>query len=117
MKTVSAATARLPSLLNLPQEVAWPHTPIRAVPPAPGLDVAAERLADHRPHYLDYEGPLSGDRGAVTRWDAGHYELESQSPARWVVTLHGHQLTGQLVLQAVAESPSQWTARFSSPST
>ena len=31
MKTVSAATARLPSLPNLPQEVAWPHTPARGV--------------------------------------------------------------------------------------
>ena len=33
--------------------------------------VAAEAIADHRPHYLTYEGPVSGNRGRVTRWDAG----------------------------------------------
>jgi hypothetical protein len=30
-----------------------------------------ERLADHRNAYLDYEGPLSGDRGFVTRVASG----------------------------------------------
>lgn len=34
----------------------------------PGLDVfEAERLADHRRAYLDYEGEISGGRGFVTR--------------------------------------------------
>lgn len=31
----------------------------------------AEPLADHRLLYLDYEGPVSGDRGSVTQWDSG----------------------------------------------
>lgn len=26
-----------------------------------------QKLADHRAHYLDYQGPISGDRGNVTR--------------------------------------------------
>lgn len=29
------------------------------------------RLADHRRHYLDYEGPISGNRGYVTRVACG----------------------------------------------
>jgi len=33
--------------------------------------VAARSLADHRVAYLDYEGPISGGRGSVTRWDQG----------------------------------------------
>ena len=31
----------------------------------------AKRIANHRRHYLDYEGPVSGGRGHVTRVAAG----------------------------------------------
>lgn len=44
-----------------------------AGPPSPGSAVAAEPLGDHRILYLDYEGPVSGNRGTVRRWDAGTY--------------------------------------------
>jgi hypothetical protein len=44
-------------------EVPWPN---RIVP--------AEQIGDHRLVYLDYEGPVSGGRGAVTRWDFGDFE-------------------------------------------
>ena len=37
------------------------HSPDSAQP------IAAEQLPDHRLAYLDYEGPISGGRGAVTR--------------------------------------------------
>jgi hypothetical protein len=37
--------------------------------------VPAEPLPAHRLAYLDHEGPVSGDRGTVTRWDAGTYEV------------------------------------------
>ena len=67
-------------------------------PPDGSPVVAAEMLADHRLQYLDYEGPISGDRGHVTRWDAGQYELETQTPDRWVVILSGQRLQGRVVL-------------------
>jgi hypothetical protein len=35
--------------------------------------VLARALGDHRPTYLDYEGPISGDRGHVHCVDAGTY--------------------------------------------
>jgi hypothetical protein len=44
--------------------------------------VSATRLANHRKHYLDYEGPVSGDRGEVTRAIMGTYELVSHSETR-----------------------------------
>jgi hypothetical protein len=44
-----------------------------AAPPSARARVAAEPLADHRLVYLDYEGPVSGNRGTVRRWDAGTY--------------------------------------------
>lgn len=47
----------------------------------------AERIHDHRKHYLAYEGPVSGDRGAVRRLDRGSYRLRSLAPL--VVELDG----------------------------
>jgi hypothetical protein len=37
-------------------------------------------LEDHRRAYLDYEGPISGGRGSVTRVEAGEYVLLTTSP-------------------------------------
>jgi hypothetical protein len=37
----------------------------------PGESAPLERLPDHRPLYLDYEGPVSGNRGSVRREAAG----------------------------------------------
>jgi hypothetical protein len=43
-------------------------------PPSPLTPVGAEPLPDHRTLYLEYEGPIGGDRGSVHRWDAGTYD-------------------------------------------
>lgn len=40
----------------------------------PPAALGAERLADHRRVYLEYEGPLSGDRGEVRRVASGTFE-------------------------------------------
>lgn len=45
-----------------------------------GPDVAAIRLPNHRPHYLQYEGPISGNRGVVRRVGAGEYRLITLTP-------------------------------------
>lgn len=39
-----------------------------------GRRIRADRLADHRTLYLNYEGPISGNRGSVTRVATGRYE-------------------------------------------
>ena len=39
------------------------------------LQCAVTPLADHRLAYLDYEGPVSGDRGSVRRLDFGTYQV------------------------------------------
>ena len=41
---------------------------------------SADALADHRLEYLTYEGPVSGERGSVTRWDAGTYQQSAEIP-------------------------------------
>ena len=48
------------------------------------------RLPDHRIDYLEYEGPVSNDRGTVQRVDFGHYHLATGHLAT------GHLATGDL---------------------
>ncbi len=71
-----------------------------------GEAVDATRLADHRLAYLDYEGPISGDRGVVRRCDGGVYchvveDGRKLAPPRLdpiAVNLQGRFLQGRIVL-------------------
>ncbi|MCG8449038.1 MAG: hypothetical protein MI725_05600, partial [Pirellulales bacterium] len=56
--------------------------------------VAAVRLADHRLTYLDYEGPVSNNRGAVSRCDRGTYEVLLQGDGFMEIHLRGKELRG-----------------------
>jgi len=71
--------------------------------------VPAEPLGDHRLLYLDYEGPVSGGRGAVTRMDAGTFVWELDAADGVVVQLTGSAFRGRLELRA---EPARWTCRF-----
>jgi DNA polymerase Ligase (LigD) len=66
--------------------------------PAPGRPIAAEALANHRTAYLDYEGPVSGGRGRVMRWDAGSFEWQSETDAELRVRLAGGRCAGRVRL-------------------
>jgi hypothetical protein len=55
---------------------------------------SAIQLPEHRKHYLDYEGEITGNRGVVSRVDAGTYE--QMSPETFV--LRGKHFTGKLTL-------------------
>ncbi len=81
-------------------------------PPAPGLELTARQLPDHRTLYLDYAGPVSGDRGSVTRWDAGTYAAEDESARSLVVELAGGRLTGRMAISHGSEDASIWTLRI-----
>lgn len=67
-----------------------------AEPPDAGHAIAAQPLPDHRPAYLDYEGPISGNRGHVTRWDRGEYEILAGGFGQEELhaTFHGEKLRG-----------------------
>jgi len=58
-----------------------------------------ELLPDHRLIYLEYEGPLSGQRGQVSRVDQGTYEIVRQENENLVVLLYRES----------ADQPSQGT--------
>ena len=59
--------------------------------------------APHRSLYLDYEGPVSGDRGTVTRWDAGEFEWIAERRAQFF----GSRLTG--IHDWVEAADGTWT--------
>ena len=63
--------------------------------PEAGEEMACESLADHRPEYLDYEGPVSGGRGSVVRQDRGTYLIVRESESQLAVELSGEQVTGR----------------------
>lgn len=52
------------------------------------------RIGDHRRAYLDYEGPVSRDRGEVRQHDRGRCTILEQSTARWRVIFQGEKLQG-----------------------
>ncbi|OJW23010.1 MAG: hypothetical protein BGO49_28155 [Planctomycetales bacterium 71-10] len=66
--------------------------------PAGGVERIARPLPDHRLIYLDYEGPISGDRGSVRRVDGGEYEAVEWGDGRIRVRLRGRQLVGEALL-------------------
>jgi hypothetical protein len=66
-----------------------------------GGDCIATANHDHRLHYLDYEGPVSGGRGTVARWDTGGLEWLSETPERIEVRLTGGKLNGIYTLTRI----------------
>ena len=65
---------------------------------AEGSPIVAAQLADHRLAYLDYEGPVSGNRGHVTRVDAGTFTWIERTPVRLRFQLAGIVLAGEAAL-------------------
>ncbi|QDU57721.1 DNA polymerase ligase N-terminal domain-containing protein [Aeoliella mucimassa] len=65
------------------------------------LVVVALRLGDHRKHYLDYEGPVSGNRGVVSQVTSGTCEWLEDSPDRVVVELAMSHTELQVQLQRI----------------
>lgn len=67
-------------------------------PPAPGKSIRAQATFDHRLVYLDYEGEISGNRGAVVRWDRGVFTWEENEEGHIRVNLQGENITGTVDL-------------------
>ena len=86
-----------------------------AQPPDADSPIDAEPLGDHRLAYLDYEGPVSGGRGEVHRWDHGEFEAIESTPERIVVRLSGARLRGEVSLERLHRS-GKWKFRRNSPS-
>ena len=81
-----------------------------------GTVIEAAALPDHRPAYLDYEGPVSGGRGRVEHFDGGSFQIVEMSSERLTVDLAGQKLVGRatlVLLPAISgERSGRWQFRF-----
>jgi hypothetical protein len=66
--------------------------------PAAGPEREARHLPDHRTAYLEYEGPVSHNRGWVRRIDEGVYTEIEWADDLVRVRLEGRQLVGEVLL-------------------
>ena len=80
--------------------------------PTMGNVVQAEALPDHRLAYLDYEGPVSGNRGSVQRVDEGEYEIIEDSAALLRIQISGKGLCGTLLLRRADKESMTWLVEF-----
>jgi hypothetical protein len=83
-----------------------------AAPPASGGIISAQPLGDHRLAYLDYEGPVSGNRGTVKQWDRGDFEMISEGEDQLVLRLCGRRFNGSATLRRTGMN---WELAFQSP--
>lgn len=79
-----------------------------ALTEAPCLDrqIYADALPPHRTEYLDYEGPISGDRGEVTRWIEGTYTESERGHPLLQFTKDG--VEHQWLLQLLFTDDATW---------
>lgn len=66
----------------------------------------AERIGEHRRDYLEYEGPVSGGRGAVERAAAGVVVIHEHRPERLEMDADWGDGPVQLIGEAV--EPPRW---------
>lgn len=78
--------------------------------PSAGKSIPAEALPDHRLAYLTYEGPVSGNRGSVSRVEEGEFTVVAESATRLEVRLSGNSLRGNLTLRQLENSVAGWEA-------
>lgn len=52
-----------------------------------GQSILAERITDHRWAYLQYEGPISGNRGVVSRVAKGVITSQKHDESSWCVEI------------------------------
>jgi hypothetical protein len=78
-----------------------------------GKVIQAKALPDHRLAYLEYEGPVSGNRGTVSRIEDGEYDMVEETGASWRYRLAGKMINGMLTLWRDEKSPGCWIATLS----
>jgi hypothetical protein len=67
-------------------------------------------LGDHRREYLEYEGPVSGNRGAVRRVESGRHWLVERGIGEWEVKLSGTAGDHGFILRCTFRPAETWEA-------
>jgi hypothetical protein len=81
--------------------------------PAPNTMLESDELPDHRLAYLDYEGTITGDRGIVSRWDSGTFEVVREAEGELRFVLQGRQLHGVAHFRRDPSLDQRWNITFS----
>jgi len=68
------------------------------------------QTSDHRLVYLDYEGPLTGQRGTVKRVDAGRLTWRHCAENEFIAEIQGKQWHGVLELKKI--DATKWFSSF-----
>jgi hypothetical protein len=84
-------------------------------PPQPGRKIVATSAFDHRRMYLNHEGPVSGNRGRVVRWDHGTFAWQQMQSDRLNLQVNGNRLRGSLLLEQT--SGDQWNLIYTQEAT
>jgi len=74
--------------------------------PRAGDDLIATQLPDHRIAYLDYEGPISDDRGEVERVDEGEFVWLERGDEKCQFEMRGR--ASHLLMELHQVSASEW---------
>ncbi|EMI19619.1 hypothetical protein RMSM_03454 [Rhodopirellula maiorica SM1] len=61
-----------------------------------GVSTEVEKLADHRVHYLDFQGDIGGDRGEVRQVIAGHFRTIQSDTELFVAEITWRDARGQV---------------------
>ena len=79
-------------------------------PPEAGLQISATQIANHRLKYLEYEGPISNDRGSVARIFESSFEWGEFTKQRIVIRLDSERFSK---IEILLQSESNWSVQFS----
>lgn len=78
-----------------------------SLPSAECATVEATRLDDHRTAYLEYEGPLTGERGSVTRVTSGEFSWIRNEPELIEISVTSGSLAGGISM--IPTEPPGWS--------
>ena len=62
-------------------------------------EISAEKIFNHRKKYLEYEGPISCDRGRVEIFDSGEYCNMKESADSFTIDITGEKIKGSLYIK------------------
>ena len=82
--------------------------------PAVGIEIPALRLPDHRIAYLEHHGPVSGERGEVSRFDNGTFRLLTPfaGDVDFAVEISGERLRGTVHFEQIDPPTHRWVVVF-----
>lgn len=82
-----------------------------------GMECRAVSLPRHRRRYLTYEGPVSENRGTVSRVEAGQFLLLTDAPDRVVLQLQNETHTRRIQIEIFNERAVGWSYHRNSATT